>query len=81
MHNDQLYPIKSIKLTYKMVEDAKKDMLLSSLLNDDTLVLEKKIHNNGENIQLALDEKKYNISNASSKKRLFWQAANKRRMY
>ena len=57
LNNDQLYPIKRIKLTNEMVEKAKKDKLLNSFLNDNTLVLQKRTNDNGETMQIALDAK------------------------
>lgn len=68
---DQLYPIKSIKLPYEMVEKAKKDKLIQSFLKDNTLVLEKKTNNNGELMESALNANNTTLAMQIAKKDYF----------
>lgn len=70
-HNDQLYPIKSIKLTNEMVEKAKKDELLHGFLKDDTLVLEKETNNNGDLMKSALNANNTTLAMQIAKKDYF----------
>lgn len=70
-NNDQLYPIKNIKLPDKMVEEAKKDELLHGFLKDDTLVLEKETNNNGELMESALNANNTTLAMQIAKKDYF----------
>lgn len=71
LNPDRLCPIKSIKLTYEMVEKAKKDKLIQSFLKDNTLVLEKKTNNNGELMKSALNANNTTLAMQIAKKDYF----------